>query len=112
MFVVSHTLPFYYLPLQLNFNTRRFIFQATEELILSDFTAASYGMLNGAARSILFPRVPNLPMVRALGKLSQLDATKYFYSFTILTFMQRCMNPLTRTIFFTKYINFVARTRC
>jgi len=44
-------------------------FQVNEDLILSDFTAASYGMLSGAARSILFPRVPNLPMVRALGKL-------------------------------------------
>ena len=42
--------------------------QMNEELILSDFTAASYGLLSGAIRSILFPRVPNLPMVRALGE--------------------------------------------
>ncbi|XP_076815895.1 putative E3 ubiquitin-protein ligase HERC1 isoform X3 [Clavelina lepadiformis] len=34
----------------------------------SKFTAGSYGLLNGAIRPILFPRVCSLPLVRALGK--------------------------------------------
>ena len=53
-----------------------FILQTTDELTMSNFSSASYGLLSGAVRSILFPRVPNLPMVRALGEVF---GNKVFY---------------------------------
>lgn len=35
---------------------------------ITDFNSASFGLTSGLVRPILFPRVSNLPMVRALGK--------------------------------------------
>ena len=65
-----------------------------DELIQSDFTAASYGLLSGAARFILFPRVPNLPMVRALGELGVVTEEFAAKICKVVNYLVETLNPV------------------
>ena len=44
---------------------------------ITEFNGAGYGLTTGLVRSILLPHVANLPMVRALGKVSYVFYEKH-----------------------------------